>query len=197
MQNIVNEYFAVANSLPLSAKVSGADGMPVPLGDGFQQVLDVMEEVKSGGRKFCFVGNGGSAAIASHMAVDFSKRCEIRTQDLNSSAMLTCLGNDFGYAEVFSKQIELNAEPGDALIAISSSGKSANILNAVSAAVAAKCTVVSFSGFGADNPLRTAGNLNFYIGSPEYGFVELTHMALISAIIDIFVGWRPGIVLGR
>ena len=197
MQNIVNEYFAAANRLPLNAKVSRADGTSVSLGDGFQQVLDIMETVKSGGRTFRFVGNGGSAAIASHMAVDFSKRCGIRTQDLNSSAMLTCLGNDFGYAEVFSKQIEQNAEPGDALIAISSSGKSANILNAVSAAATAKCTIVSFSGFGADNPLRKAGNLNFYIGSPEYGFVELTHMALISAIIDIFVGWRPGIVLGR
>lgn len=197
MQNIVNEYFAVANSLPLNAEVSRADGKPVVLGDAFQQVLNIMQAVRTDGRTFRFVGNGGSAAIASHMAVDFSKRCDIRTQDLNGPAMLTCLGNDFGYAEVFSKQIEQNAEPGDALIAISSSGKSANILNAVSAATDNKCAVISFSGFGADNPLRTAGELNFFIDSPEYGFVELTHMALISAIIDIFVGWRPGIILGR
>lgn len=197
MQNLVNEYFSVANSLPLNTKVSRADGTPVPLGDAFQRVLNIMEAVKSSGRTFRFVGNGGSAAIASHMAVDFSKRCEIRTQDLNSSPMLTCLGNDFGYQDVFSKQIRQNADPGDALIAISSSGKSENILNAVSAAVDTKCAVVSFSGFEAANPLRAMGDLNFYVDSPEYGFVELTHMALISAIIDIFVGWRPGIVLGR
>ena len=84
------------------------------------------------GNKLIFVGNGGSAAItASHMATDYSKNGNIRALALNDSSMLTCLGNDLGYDRVFAKQIELHARAGDLVIAISSSGRSANILNAV------------------------------------------------------------------
>lgn len=197
IQHIVGEYFAVAGALPLNTKVALADQSQIPLSEGFQRVIGWMEEIKAKGQVCRIIGNGGSAAIASHMSVDIFKRCGIRTQDMNSSPMLTCLGNDFGYPEVFSKQIEQNAAPGDLLIAISSSGKSQNILNGVAAAAAAQNTIVTFSGFEAANPLREAGGLNFYVESPEYGFVELTHMALLSAIIDIFIGWRPGAVLGR
>src|SRR6201982_1841570 len=130
----------------------------------------------SAGNKLIFVGNGGSAAIASHMATDYSKNGNIRALALNDGSMLTCLGNDLGYDRVFAKQIELHARPDDLVIAISSSGRSANILNAVDAAAAAKCAVVTFSGFTPDNPLRRLGDLNFYIDADRYGFVEIGHL---------------------
>ena len=82
--------------------------------------------------KLMFIGNGGSSTIASHMAEDYTKAGGIRTLAFNDPAFLTCLGNDLGFDQVFAKQIEMFAQPGDMLVAISSSGNSQNILNAVS-----------------------------------------------------------------
>jgi D-sedoheptulose 7-phosphate isomerase len=107
--------------------------------------------------------------------------------------MLTCVGNDLGFEQVFAKQIELYARPGDLLIAISSSGRSANILNAVNAARAGKCTIVTFSGFAANNPLRSLGDLNFYLPSDRYGFVEIGHLTICHAILDFLCGLRVSV----
>ena len=102
--------------------------------------------------------------------------------------MLTCLGNDLGYERVFAKQIEMHGRAGDLLIAISSSGRSANILNAVEAGRAAGCAVVTLSGFTPDNPLRTLGDVNFYLNSDRYGFVEIGHLTICHAILDMLCG---------
>jgi len=106
-------------------------------------------------------------------------------------AVLTCLGNDFGYADVFSRQIEWHGGAGDLLIAISSSGASPNILNGVLAARSKGSRVVTFSGFREDNPLRQTGDINFYVRAQEYGFVELAHQSLLHAMLDVDRGWRP------
>jgi D-sedoheptulose 7-phosphate isomerase len=98
--------------------------------------------------------------------------------------MLTCLGNDYGYEHVFAKQIEFHARAGDCLNALSSSGKSPNILNAVQAARELDCVILTLSGFSADNPLRKSGDMNLFIESPYYGFVEIGHLALCHAILD-------------
>jgi D-sedoheptulose 7-phosphate isomerase len=136
------------------------------------------------GNKLIFLGNGGSAAIASHMAADYSKNGNLRALALNDAAMLTCVGNDLGYDRVFAKQIELHGRRGDLVVAISSSGRSANILNAVAAAREAGCTVVTLSGFTPDNPLRQLGDLNFYVASDRYGLVEVSHLTLCHALLD-------------
>jgi D-sedoheptulose 7-phosphate isomerase len=143
-----------------------------------------------GGNKLIFVGNGGSAAIASHMATDYSKNGGVRSLALNDGSMLTCLGNDLGYDQVFAKQLELHARAGDLVIAISSSGRSPNILNAVNAARDAKCKVVTLSGFTPDNPLRALGDINFYLASDRYGFVEIGHLTICHAVLDFICGLR-------
>ena len=102
--------------------------------------------------------------------------------------MLTCLGNDLGYDRVFAKQIELHARSGDFLVAISSSGGSPNILNAVQAAQSTGCTVITLSGFKPDNALRSKGEVNFYIASDRYGFVEIGHLTICHAILDFLCG---------
>jgi D-sedoheptulose 7-phosphate isomerase len=131
------------------------------------------------------VGNGGSAAIASHVAVDLNKNCAVRAMAFNDAAALTCYANDYGYDEVFAQQVERHGLPQDILIAISSSGSSRNILNAVHAAKEIdRCQVVTFSGFAGDNPLRRLGHVNFYIPSREYGFVEIAHQILLHAVTD-------------
>ena len=98
--------------------------------------------------------------------------------------VLTCLGNDFGFEFIFSKQIEFHAREGDVLIAISSSGRSADILRGVEVAKAKGMYVCTFSGFSDDNPLRKTGDLNWYVASGEYGFVKLAHQILIHCALD-------------
>ena len=118
-------------------------------------------EAHDAGNKIIFIGNGGSAGIASHLAIDFSKNGGLRALAFNDPSALTCLGNDLGYENVFAKQLEFHARPGDLLIAISSSGTSPNILGAVKAARARDCKVVTFSGFTEDNDLRRTGDSIF------------------------------------
>lgn len=141
------------------------------------------------GNKLMFVGNGGSAGICSHMAIDYSKNGGMRALAFNDGAALTCLGNDLGYEQVFAKQIELHARAGDVLIAISSSGRSKNILNSVDAARTRGCTVFTLSGFSETNELRRIGDTNIYIDSSEYGFVEIGHAGILHAILDVEMGW--------
>ena len=137
--------------------------------------------------RLIIIGNGGSAAIAIHFLNDFVNASGIKTLDLFSPSLLTCIANDYGYENVFAKPIEMLASPGDVLFAISSSGKSPNIVRACELASAQKCNVITFSGFAPDNPLRKLGWLNFYVPSNHYGFVELSHQILINCILDLFV----------
>ena len=139
--------------------------------------------------KLMFIGNGGSAGIAGHMAIDFTKNGGVRSVTFNDASSLTCLGNDLGYEQVFSKQVEMQGLPGDILIAISSSGESKNILNAVTTARKMKAHVISLSGFKPGNALRQMGDINLYVPSSVYGFVETAHQALLHVILDTGMGW--------
>ena len=94
------------------------------------------------------------------------------------------LANDHGYGCVFERPIQLWVDAGDVLVAISSSGRSENILRAIEAAQARQCRVVTLSGFRPDNPLRRTGELNFYVASETYGFVEVAHAALTHFLAD-------------
>lgn len=143
------------------------------------------------GNKVMFIGNGGSAAIASHCATDWARTAGLRAMAFNDGAALTCFGNDFGFDQVFARQIALHAQPGDLLVAISSSGNSPDIRSGAVTARDRGCTVVTLSGFRPDNPLRTLGDLNLYVDSGEYGFVELGHQTLCHAVLDLGMGWHP------
>lgn len=157
----------------------------ISLEKAITQVYEVILRQNKKGRKVVIVGNGGSASIASHIVTDFVKNLKIPALAFNDSSLLTCLSNDLGYEKVFSAPIGVLAKKGDILFAISSSGKSKNILNAVSQARRSGCFVVSFSGFSADNPLRRLGDINFYVPSLSYGAVEIAHLALCHSIVDI------------
>lgn len=186
----VRHYFAAIAGYLNQVIVTLASGEAVSICDAVNQVMALARQTDAAGNKLLFVGNGGSAAIASHMATDYCKNGGIRSLALNDSSMLTCLGNDIGYDQVFAKQLELHARPRDLLIAISSSGRSANILNAVKAGRAAECAIVTLSGFSADNPLRGLGDINFYLSSDRYGFVEIGHLTICHAILDFACGLR-------
>ena len=186
----INRYFTALSGYLTHTAVTNASGAPIEMSEAINQCMANARRAHAEGNKLIFVGNGGSAAIASHMATDYSKNGGVRSLAMNDGSMLTCLGNDLGYDQVFAKQLELHARAGDLVIAISSSGRSANILNAVKAARAAGCSVITLSGFGADNPLRRLGDINFYLASDRYGFVEIGHLTICHAILDFICGLR-------
>jgi D-sedoheptulose 7-phosphate isomerase len=171
------------------AEVTDIAGQPMPLSEGFDRVRDAAHNAHNAVNKVIYIGNGGSAAIASHLAIDYSKNGGIRSLAFNDSSALTCLGNDLGYENVFAKQLDFHARAGDLLIAISSSGKSPNILAGVAAARAHDCGIVTLSGFSEENALRRTGDINFYVRSSAYGFVEIAHLSLCHAILDLDMGW--------
>ena len=190
----VTDYFATLAALPGRVEVHDRTGAVVDLPDFYGKVIRWCRSTHDDGNTIHLIGNGGSAAIASHMATDFCKNGGLRARAHNDVAMLTCLANDYSYEEVFSRQLAMHARAGDLVIAISSSGKSKSILNAVKAARAQRCRVVTLSGFAADNPLRTLGDLNAYAPAADYGFVEIAHLSLIHAMVDLANGWSawPG-----
>ena len=182
-------YFSALHRHLTTMQASNATGEVVPLDTAVHWMIEAARNAHASGNKLMFIGNGGSAGICSHMAADYSKNGGLRATAFNDASFLTCLSNDLGYDHVFAKQIELHARAGDLLVAISSSGRSTNILNGVLAARAVGCGVVTLSGFTPDNPLRGVGDMNFYVESGEYGFVEMSHLGLCHCILDISMGW--------
>ena len=187
----VGAYFREMHRLADAAQATDRRGERLGLDAAIAWAVDAIRATQARGNKLMVIGNGGSAAIASHLATDYTKNGGIPTQAFNDGSMLTCLGNDLGYENVFARQIAMFAQRQDLLIAISSSGKSPNILAGVAAARAAGCAVATFSGFTPQNPLRGTGDVNFYVASDQYGFVEILHLALCHAILDILMGWKP------
>ena len=114
-----------------ASQVSLGEGGVLSLEDGMERALQTFELIKARGRKILLIGNGGSAAVASHQAVDLWRNAGVRALAFSDASMLTCIANDFGYGQVFAQPIEMLCDSGDCLIAISSSGKSQNILQAV------------------------------------------------------------------
>lgn len=137
------------------------------------------------GNSVIFIGNGGSAAIASHLAIDFTKNGGIRARAFNDSAALTCMANDFGYFQVFAKQLEYYARKGDVVVLISSSGKSKNILEAAAQCLNMGLSLVTFTGMDSNNPLRGMGDLNFFVPANDYGLIEIAHLSLLHTITSI------------
>lgn len=152
----------------------------------------IVAHAKIGGKLF-FIGNGGSASIASHLSTDFVKNAGIPAMAFNDSSLLTCISNDLGYERVFKEPLEMFAGPKDVLIAISSSGKSENILSGVRAAKAKGARVITFSGFDKDNPLRKSGEVNFYVPLSDYGHVEVMHLYLCHCLVNIIIKNKAGL----
>ena len=177
-------YFREIGELFSKIEVTGSRAKVLPLEPAVKEITrDVISRTKNGA-KVIFIGNGGSASIASHMAVDFLKNGGIPALAFNDSSLLTCISNDLGYEYVFQKPLEVLAKKNDVLFTISSSGKSKNILNGTQAAKKKGCFIITFSGFKKNNPLRQLGDINFYVPSHSYGYVEISHLAICHCIVD-------------
>ena len=103
--------------------------------------------------KILIFGNGGSAAIASHVSVDLTKNANIRAVNFNESDLITCFSNDYGYERWIEKAVDFYADKNDTLVLISSSGKYKNMINACKAEKRKKIKIISFTGHAKNNPL--------------------------------------------
>lgn len=129
------------------------------------------------------IGNG-SAGIASHFCTDLLRTLEISSATFADASILTCFANDCGYENVYKIPLSRNLRSNDLLVAISSSGKSPNIVEAAKLARAKKTALITLSGFSPQNPLRKLGDLNFWLDSSDYGLVEAGHFFLLHTIVD-------------
>lgn len=187
MKKYINEYFVVLKDMLDRISATEAKGKVLRLDEAMDTAVRLIKRKATSGGKLLFIGNGASAAISSHMATDFWKNGGIRAVAFNDVSGLTCIANDYGYKHVFEKPIEIFGEPNDILIAISSSGKSENILLGVKAASVKGIQVITFSGFAKDNPLSKLGEINFYVPSSSYGHVESIHQALCHCLVDVII----------
>lgn len=156
--------------------------------ENLEKVIGIFRELKNSKSCLYLIGNGGSAAIAEHMAVDFIKCNKIRAITFSGTPLITCFTNDYGHEFALQKAIEKFANAGDVLIAVSSSGSSKNILNACDSAKKAGMTAITFSGFSENNPLNSRGDYNFWVDSRSYGYLEMAHNVLIHYINDATFG---------
>lgn len=145
---------------------------------------------RESGAKIMFAGNGASASIASHYALDFTKQAQVRSMCFNDAAFLTAYANDFGYERWVAKAIEHHGSSGDLAVLISTSGRSPNIVEAVNACRERGIKAISLTGFAPDNPVKVASDLGLWADSKAYNVVEAVHAAWLGMLCDLVIGAR-------
>lgn len=155
--------------------------------EAFACLVRCFTDVKQEKKQVFFIGNGGSAAIASHMNVDFLKNGGMRICSLHDFSVASCMSNDYGYEYVFSRPLQFLGNTGDLLVAISSSGNSQNIVQAVETAKRNEMRVITFTGFTPDNKVKQMGDYNVYVPVCQYGIVESIHNLLLQQIVDVLL----------
>ena len=141
-------------------------------------------------KKIIFMGNGGSAAMSSHVAVDLTKNSKIRAINFNEADLITCLSNDYGHDNWMKSALELYCDKGDVVVLISTSGESKNIVNAAKWCLKNKIKFVSFTGRNKKNKLKTLNKkgLNLWVDSNAYNQVEMIHHTWLLSIVDYLIG---------
>jgi D-sedoheptulose 7-phosphate isomerase len=167
-------------------KITNAQGVENNLEVEISSLQERLLQLKNDHQNLFIVGNGGSAGVAAHAVTDFFNVAKIRATTLHESSLLTCMANDFGYENAVGRMLAQLLNPGDVVIAISSSGNSMNMRNAATIASEKGAYVVTLTGFSANNPLRHLGHINIWLNSDDYGFVEVGHQFILHNIADRF-----------
>ena len=153
------------------------------IADTLVTIAEITAKAMQDGRKLMIAGNGGSAADAQHLVAEFVSRLTVNRPALRAialtvdSSILTAIGNDFGYEDVFARQIEALGQPGDIFLGISTSGNSKNILKALSLARELGITTVGFTGNGGGK-MRGACDHNIIIPSDITMNIQEAQLAL-------------------
>ena len=139
-------------------------------------------EIKKNKSKIIFFGNGGSAAISKHFAIDVLKNLKVRTLTFGH-VQITCFSNDYGHKNWMKKSLEFNYDKKDLVIFTSSSGNSINHIRAAQYCKKKKIFSVSFTGFN-NNKLSKITNCSFVVKSKNYNIIENVHSVWFLMIID-------------
>ena len=149
-------------------------------------IKKVLLKTKKNRSKVLIFGNGGSAAIASHVSVDLTKNTKIRAVNFNEADLLTCFSNDYGYEKWIEKTIDFYADSKDVIILISSNGKSKNMLNDCKEKKRKKISnIITLTGNKKNNPLSKLGKINLWVNSNIYNHIENIHQTWLLAICDL------------
>ncbi|AXI48001.1 phosphoheptose isomerase [Sulfitobacter sp. SK012] len=177
-QAFLDDYFAQYRDLLINAEVEKR----------IQEFATLAKGIRAAKRKMMFAGNGASASIAEHGAVDFTKQGKVRAVTFHDPNLMTCFANDFGYDHWVAKAIEHYGDEGDAVVLISTSGQSPSVVNAAHKARDMGMQVISFTGRTEDNALKAASDLSFWVPSHAYNVVENLHSIWLTATIDFVIG---------
>lgn len=183
-------FFTYVDSLQKMLKkveITDRDGLEYSVNQGLNLLLEQTKELQKQKGKIFFSGNGASAMMASHMALDFTKNGKIVSQSFNDSAFLTAISNDLEYEQVFSLPLESYASDRDLFVAISSSGQSKNIIYALEKSREIGIKTITFTGKSEENKSRRLGDLNFYVREDSYGLIESSHQVLLHFWLDQFM----------
>lgn len=157
-----------------------------------EKAFDLMKKVAAQDGTFFVCGNGGSAAVADHLCCDWTKGTfmegehRLRTYSLNAnSAMMTATANDFGGDEVFAYQLKILSRSNDALIVISSSGNSPNIIKAIEMAKKLGLPTIGFTGF-TGGKAKDIVDASLYVPYSNYAIVEDSHQALMQCLAQYY-----------
>jgi D-sedoheptulose 7-phosphate isomerase len=173
-------------------EVSDKSGNILDFSKGIEMAVEVLLQVQTQHKRAYFVGNGGSAAIASHSAIDYWKNGDIPAQTFNDSSLLTCISNDIGFEDVFARPLDMFATAGDLVVGISSSGNSEDIVRACEMALKKECRLFTLSGFSPENRIRNLGDLNFYVPGFSYGYAEIIHQYILHILLDAKLYCKDG-----
>lgn len=146
------------------------------------------KENSSKGGSLLFFGNGASASISGHAALDFTKQAKIKSYCFHDPALITAYSNDYGFSNSFSRILDSYGNENDIVIAVSVSGTSSNIIELFNKARDRDLTTVSFTGRSPNNPVRSNSDFSFWVDSKAYNIVESVHHIWITAIVDCVVG---------
>ena len=149
--------------------------------------------IKKNKKKIIIVGNGGSAAIASHFSVDLTKNAKVRCVNFNESDLITCFSNDYGYENWVKEALRFYLDNQDLVIIISSSGKSKNMINNAKFLKNKKNKLITFTGFSGKNRLNKYGLLNFIVNSNNYNYIENTHQYCLLTLVYLVVKFKKEI----
>jgi D-sedoheptulose 7-phosphate isomerase len=168
--------------------VSDRHGEALNVDEGFSRLKALVGSCAEKRQRAYFVGNGASASMACHFSTDLAKMAGVPTEVFTDPSLITATGNDMGYERTFAYPLSQRVVPGELLIAISSSGNSANIVSAIDQVHGLGGHVVTFTAMSPSNAMRSMGDLNFYIPAASYGMAESGHAVLLHHLVDLFSG---------
>jgi len=158
--------------------------------DQLNQIRDRFVRANERGNKIMIMGNGGSAAMASHVSVDLTKNAGIRAMNFNEADLITCFANDLGYEQWMKAALRFYANKNDVIVLISSSGRSRNVVNAANYSTENHLELVTLTGMDKSNPLKSANpsGINLWVNSKAYNLIEMTHHFWLLCVVDMIIG---------